>query len=93
MYQIFECSPKAALRIRSREDRTGFTTLEAYTPGPNTKYPWPLMQIGQCFTVSMDQVRDSTLRSLACTMSKKLKKKFIFICHNELRLYEIARIA
>lgn len=89
-YEVIECSPLARARIETQTDAFG---TETPSPHHRTKYPFGLLKIGQCFTVSYDEGNEGSLRAGAATYGKKAGgKKFTVIKHADRRLIEVARI-
>ena len=89
-YEVIECSPLARARIETQTDVFG---TEPPSPHHRTKYPYALLKIGQCFTVSYDEANENSLRGGAANYGKKSGgKKFTVIKHAERRLIEVARI-
>lgn len=89
-YAIIECSPKARTKIVSFEDAIG---VEDEATHQRQKYPWPLMKIGQSFTVPLAEGNEASLRNGAAQYAKKTGKKFTVIRHGEYNCFEVARIA
>lgn len=85
---IYSCSEKAAEKITSYTDTVGTSDDLA-----NSKYPWRRLKIGQCFTIPIGEVEQSTVRGLASSKGKLMNKKFTVIRHDDQNLYEVARIA
>lgn len=76
---IYESSDKAKASIISKKGRI-------------CKYPLYELPEGQSFIVSMENTNLKTLRTFCSIWSKKLKKKFICIPHENDGIYEIANI-
>lgn len=90
-YRITQCSPKAAEKIKSRDD-------PLWAPVFNKKgfYPYGELMIGDCFTVPLSTFDDggATLRTMASKWGKKINRKFAVFKHtDENQCYEVARIA
>lgn len=56
------------------------------------KYPFDNLEIGQSFTVSINEISSNTIRIAASLAGKRLKRKFKVRVDHDLNLYEIARI-
>lgn len=89
-YEVIECSPKARGKIASFEDAIGTETELSHQ---RSKYPWPLLKIGQSFTVPLAEGNEASLRNGAAQYAKKTGKKFTVIRHGEYACFEVARIA
>lgn len=87
--QVFNCSPMVRDRIKSYDDtKAGLKQPEMWA-----KYPWSIMQIGQCFIERFEVANEGSLRSLAAQQKSKTGKTFVVIKHLDLQIFEIARIA
>lgn len=75
---IIDCSPKAAIRIKSFEDKVGTETRDSWALLPI----WEL-RIGQSFVVPLRAVCEKSVRANCCGQAKKLGKKFAVIKHND----------
>lgn len=51
------------------------------------------LEIGQSFSVGMDEMKFATIRAQVSVIGKKLGKKFRVVLHEEHKIYEVARIA
>ena len=89
-YEVMECSPKARSKIKSFEDALG---VDAELTHHRSKYPWPLLKIGQSFAVRLSEGNEASLRNGASQFSKKTGKKFAVIRHSEYGWFECVRIA
>jgi hypothetical protein len=89
-YELIECSPKAKAKIKNYEDAIG---VEEEASHQRQKYPWPLMKIGQAFTVPLAEGNEASLRNGASQFAKKTGKKFAVIRHGEYSCFECVRIA
>jgi hypothetical protein len=89
-YQIVESSPKALAKVETTEDKFGIDETLSHQ---RSKYPWPLLRIGQSFTVSIIEGNEASLRNGAVAYAKKSGKKFTVIRHAEYSCFEVARIA
>jgi hypothetical protein len=85
--EIFDCSPKAKAKIQSFVDK--YEGLEQIPT--KEKYPWTKLAIGQAFIVGIDKA-EANVRNLASVRGKELKKKFCVIKHEDLKIFEVARI-
>lgn len=89
-FSIVECSPEARKKIAvDAKDVVGTSVNEHH----RVKYPFSQLKIGECFTVSIDQASEPSLRVLATREGKKESKKFTVIKHDNYACFEVARIA
>ena len=88
-YEVVESSPKAKELIKTTEDKIGVTVEVA----AQTRHPFDRMHIAQSFAVPYDGSNENSLRSLASMKSKKTGKRFTVLKHDDLRVFEVARIA
>lgn len=89
-YSIYECSPKARAKIESEEDKYGVdSALNHY----RSKYPLPLLRIGEAFAVPFTEGLEASVRNSAAIYGKKTGKKFTVISHKKAAVLEVARIA
>jgi hypothetical protein len=59
----------------------------------NAKYPWGEMKLGQSFSVPFAEIKEGNIRNQASVTTRHAGgKKFVVIKHNDLQLYEVARI-
>lgn len=93
VYEIFECSPKAAKRIKPMPE--GYITQPIASSMQRGKFPIALMNVGTCFIVPQSKVRNEiVLRNMVSKRAKRLNIKLTVIKHNAPdNCYEIARIA
>lgn len=81
--QIVESSPKAkAVADAKREKQAG-------------AYPFEQLDVGQSFTVSLDDCNWKSLRTTVYQRNARYKgeREFAFIKHDDLNVCEVARIA
>jgi hypothetical protein len=74
---VVASSPKAAVRIKSFEDKVGTETRDSWALLPI----WEL-RIGQSFVVPIRAVCENSVRANCCGQAKKLGKKVTVIKHN-----------
>ena len=48
--------------------------------------------VGHSFRVKFDEIKENTLRPIVSKANKRLGKKFKVIVHDELQVYEVARL-
>lgn len=90
-YKIYDCSDKARKKIAEGvEDKYGVESLLSHH---RSKYPLPLLHIGQAFAVPVAEGLDASVRNAASIYSKKTGKKFTIIRHKDAGVLEVARIA
>lgn len=87
MLELFECSPEAKRYIKSYEGEPPEIKNEYLI-----KYPFYQMKIGEAFTVSIDEGKELSLRSIATYMHRKTKKRFRVIKHKKFNCIEVARV-
>ena len=78
---IVDSSPKAIEKAKAK----------ALAP-KKVKYPFNELEVGKSFTVPFDEGKYTSLRSL-CFQKRIDKKEFELIVHEDLKLWEVARIA
>lgn len=89
-YPITEASPKAQVKITTRDD-----PLWAPYVNRKGKYPIGELKIGDCFIIPLSAVNDggTTLRTMVYKWGKRLNRKFAVIKHTDQnQCYEVARI-
>jgi hypothetical protein len=93
MYDVFECSPKAAKRIKPMPE--GYITQPTSGKPSRGKYPLAAMNVGTCFLIPQDKVTSElSLRNMISRRAKRMQIKCCVIKHNAPdNCYEIARIA
>ena len=89
MVTIYDCSPQAKEKIKSFDDKIGLEPDAKLW----AKYPWGRMAIGKCFCLPFEAGKDKSLRTSAAQQKTKTGKSFIVIKHNELKIFEVARVA
>ena len=88
-YKIQECSPKAKAKIQEGTKKKFDTFASEHH---KAKYPFSMLDVGECFTVPIDEVSELSLRIMASRNAKKLSRKFTVIKHAEYGIHEAARI-
>lgn len=58
-----------------------------------TVYPFDQLEVGQSFSVELDEKKYKSIHAIASRKGKMQKKKFVVIRHTDLNLLEVARIA
>jgi hypothetical protein len=86
--KIYPASPAALAQIESFDDKIG---TKPQTVGKR-RFPWNLMKIGECFVESyLDNTEKRLLQ--CCAFQKRYSgKQFAVIKHEDLKLFEVARI-
>ncbi len=87
--KIYPASPKAQEQIESSEDKIG---TKPQTVGKR-RFPWNQMKIGECF---IERFEDNTEKKLqgCCNFQKHFSGKvFVVIKHEDLKIFEVARVA
>lgn len=62
--------------------------------GLNAKYPWRELPVGKSFAVGRNEIKESSLRSLAYKTGRRLGMRFVVVTHSsaDYDCYEVARI-
>lgn len=81
--QIVESSPKVKEASETKREQRG------------EMYPFDQLQVGQSFTVPIDECNWKSLRIITYKRNAKYKgeREFAFVKHDDLQLVEVARIA
>ena len=90
-YPIVESSPQAKAKIQPNAS----ADVPAAEPNEHhrTKYPTDALNVGQSFTVPINEANEMSLRITASKRGKDSGKKFCVIKHAEYGCFEVARLA
>lgn len=89
-YAVVQCSQKASMKInktRAQPDAPAYVNTSALV-----KYPIDQLEVGQAFAVKYEDSHEGSLRTIVYVRGKKDGKKFTIIRHNDIGVYEVARI-
>ena len=87
-YKIVTCSEKAKAMIETTEGEP-----VKYNAASYLLYPLDSMKIGDAFAVPFDHVREDSLRTVMSRKGKKKRKKFVVLKHDDMKVFEVARVA
>lgn len=88
LYPPRKCSRRAAEFVTTEVDQFGVRSAEDIHA--STKYPFEMLELGECFVVPYDHVKPSTIRVAASRAH--YGKRFRVLQHDDKLVYEIVRV-